>query len=166
LGLEQILNKDLDVAMFRWFLDDGQFRGYSLEQIWLALQGQGGELDWEEDSPLTQGLRGLLKYLQFLQEYAQLLRDTKAYPLLQTGFWQFQAYWFGQLKDKLGAMVERAIGLLQGMVERSTAEELVANERSFVEAEEDLHLLQGQEDFEQLRENLAYLLNFKAIPLS
>ena len=112
LILRQFIKADSDIEQFLWFLDDGWTEGYSISDFWILLSNdemisfKSGDYD---KRPLNRALWGFVKYIQFLADFADLLRETKDDLLLQSAFWHHQSYWFGHMKERTSDIIN--IGL-------------------------------------------------------
>lgn len=108
---------DPEVDVILWFLDDGWRKTSSIVDVLAVLEDPDRFLaalvDPDEEgrapSPVTEGVRGLREYLLFCSRFDALLRRTAPYPVLQAAFWHDQAYWFINLRDKVGAALRQAV---------------------------------------------------------
>lgn len=112
-----LIEGDPDVDRFLWFLDDGWSNGRSLKDVLAVLGDADGFLaalvepdeDVNAPDPVTQGVRGLREYLLFCSGFDALLQRSAPYPVLQAALWHDQAYWFINLRDKVGATLLQAV---------------------------------------------------------
>lgn len=164
LLIKNSIEDDNDVYQFLWFLDDGHTNGYRLKdfrEILKSREEKNKLLDDNPNSILNKTLRGYVKYLQFLSEYAQLLRRSNHYKLLQSAFWHFQSYWFKNMSSKLGKVLYKSIQQVTDMMVTASADELIADKWSFIETNEGYNKLFENTDglISLLRGDIEYLLN-------
>jgi len=129
---------DEDVDQFLWFLDDGVTGPYSISDFWLVLEDVNRieyKLATTNSHPLNHALWGFIKYLEFLHEYAELLRQLDNSRLLQSAFWNFQSYWFAHIENKLRDILEKGISNIRKAVENANQHRLIQNENSYIENE-------------------------------
>lgn len=129
---------DEDVDQFLWFLDDGVTGPYSISDFWLVLEDVnriGYKLQTTNSHPLNHALWGFIKYLEFLHEYAELLRQLDDSKLLQSAFWNFQSYWFAHIENKLGDILGKGINNIRQAAENTNQFSLIQNQNSYIENE-------------------------------
>jgi hypothetical protein len=108
------LAEDGDAETFFWLLDDGKTAdGYSVEDflevtkrprdLFVRMQRQDDDQDW-----LDVSLHGFKKFLTFCVSFDAFLARVQE-PSLQSAYWHYHGYWFGQLQAELGTSVLMAL---------------------------------------------------------
>lgn len=163
LLLNESKRADEDIDMFLWFLDDGITNGYSISDLWDVLldrQRINYKLSSSNKHPLNSALLGFIKYVQFLQEYAALLRDCDSYKLLQSSFWHYQSYWFDHMKEKLGDIIHNALKNTFDLVESTNQETLINNDQSYINSSEDyIKWRESTREYQNIERDIYYLLD-------
>jgi hypothetical protein len=98
-ALDRKIEEDQDIEMFLSFMDDFWVRRQGFpdlvellnnpEELAACLVAQSGGKE-----VLGMAARGLLKYVDIMAEYRELLEDAEANPVLASAFWHKQGYWF------------------------------------------------------------------------
>ena len=165
LVLNQTVKGDSDVDQFLWFLDDGITEGYSINDLWNVLKSRETiryKLGRSNTNPLNSSLFGFIKYTEFLNGYADLLRQANEFKLLQSAFWHYQSYWFEHMKEQLGDIIKIALKNIRGTVENTNKEELFRDNNSYINDNEDFEKWKSaSEQFRGIEEDINYLLNQK-----
>lgn len=165
LMLNQIKKDDEDINQFLWFLDDGWTGGYSITDFWNVLKDRNlikDKLDLANNNPLNNSLWGFIKYTQFLADFADLLKDSKQDPLLQSAFWHYQSYWFEHMKDGLGDIVEIGLKNIRESMNKLNEADIIKDQNSFLNSEEDiLDWQKNSVELEGVEDDINYLLNQK-----
>lgn len=118
--------EDEDVNSFLFLLDDGGYQEPKSRHIidlnylvnimgdpaqLSSIQFKKGKLE------LLPGLiLGFSKFINYLNEYAKILRSTSNVPYVQSVFWQLDSYWFEKLHGKLGDVLSDALKNLQDVI--------------------------------------------------
>ena len=162
LILRQFIKQDKDIDQFLWFLDDGWTDNYSIRDFWNILNNQERiryKLGRSNNHPLNKALWGFIKYIEFLSEYATLIRDTKDNPLLQSAIWHHQSYWFKNMKSELGDIIKIGIKNIADSIKNSNSEELIFNSTSFLSSPEEFESLGEAFQSNPIIKDIEYLLN-------
>ncbi len=163
LVLNQTIKSDKDVDQFLWFLDDGITQAYSIHDLWDVLSNRETirhKLSRSNAHPLNSSLFGFIKYIQFLNDYADLLRQASEFKLLQSAFWHYQSYWFDHMKEQLGDIIEVALNNIERTMNNITQIELVNDDNSYINTLEDFNKWKTSTDqLEGIEEDIKYLLN-------
>lgn len=163
LVLNQTIKTDKDVDQFLWFLDDGITGGYSISDLWNVLSSRETiryKLGGSNIHPLNRSLFGFIKYIQFLNDYADLLRQTSEFKLLQSSFWHYQSYWFDHMKEQLGDIVKVALINIRSTIANTNQDELLNDNDSYINNSEDYEKWRSaSEQFVGIEEDIKYLLN-------
>jgi hypothetical protein len=163
LVLNQTIKSDDDVDQFLWFLDDGITEGYAIHDLWNVLSSRETiryKLGRTNTHPLNRSLFGFIKYIQFLKDYADLLRQASDFKLLQSSFWHYQSYWFDHMKEQLGDIIKVALHNIRNTMNDTTQTELVNDNDSYIKNTEDFNKWKSSTDqFEGIEADIKYLLN-------
>lgn len=165
LMLNQIVKNDEDIDQLLWFLDDGKTQGYSVSSFWEVLADRNivkYKLGSSNRHPLNSALWGFIKYIQFLSDFADLLRDCKEDILLQSAFWHHQSYWFEHMKEKIGDITKIGISNIRQSMDQMNTGEIISDRKSFLNSNHDI--AKWRKDNSQLDvvvEDIKYLLNSK-----
>ena len=156
LLMNDSIKNDKDVDQFLWFLDDGRTGNFSISHLWEIL-GDANRIEYKMGStishPLNHALWGFIKYLQYLHDYASLLRESYNSLLLQSSFWHFQSYWFGHMENKLGEIMEKGIKNIRSVMEMADYYSIVNNPDSYVS---------NEKEFAEWRDNIESLYSIEA----
>ena len=104
---------------FLWFLEDGVIDGHDLRDTLLAAIGDPASFFDNlhvpplEQTPLQQSLHGFRVFLSFCLSLSALLEQSKPWPLLQSAFWHYYAYWFGHLEANIRDRLQPAIQAME-----------------------------------------------------
>ena len=163
LVLNNSITNDNDVDQFLWFLDDGITNGYSKNDLLHVLASRETlryKLGRFNVHPLNSALFGFIKYVQFLNDYAGLLRQASEFRLLQSAFWHYQSYWFEHMKNQLGEMITEGLFNIRSTVAQTKQEELVNDDNSYIRDRENfVDWKIASEQYLDIEENINYLLN-------
>lgn len=165
LMLNHIVKNDEDIDQLLWFFDDGWSQGYSVSDFWNVLADKNiiqYKLGSNNKHPLNRALWGFIKYIQFLTDFAALLRDTKEDTLLQSAFWHHQSYWFEHMKEKIGDIIKIGISNIRQSMSQMNTEEIINNKKSFLNSNDDI--TKWRNDSSQLNgveSDIQYLVNSK-----
>ncbi|MEP7197976.1 MAG: hypothetical protein ABI851_15765 [Saprospiraceae bacterium] len=163
LVLNQTIKTDSDVDQFLWFLDDGITEGYSINDLWNVLSSRETiqyKLGSSNTHPLNSALFGFIKYVQFLHDYADLLRQSSEFKFLQSAFWHYQSYWFDHMKEQLGDIIKVALKNIKKTMNDATQTEVINDNNSYINNLEDFDKWKSSTDqFEGIEEDIKYLLN-------
>ncbi len=163
LMLNQIVKNDEDIDQLLWFFDDGWTEGYSIVDFWNILSDRNSikyKLDSSNNHPLNSALWGFIKYIQFLSDFANLLRDSQEDIILQSAFWHYQSYWFEHMKERIGDIIKVGINNVRHSLTHFNEDEIIGDDNSFLNSKDDI--LQWQSDTSQLEgveADINYLLN-------
>lgn len=141
LMLNQIVKNDEDIDQFLWFLDDGWSSGFSISDFWNVLSDRNiikYKLGSSNKHPLNSALWGFIKYVQFLSDFADLLRDSKEDPILQSAFWHHQSYWFEHMKERIGDIIKIGISNIRESMNHLNEEEVITDKNSFLSSQDDI----------------------------
>jgi len=165
LVLNQTIKSDGDVDQFLWFLDGGITEGYSINYLLNVLSNRETiryKLGRSNTHPLNSSLFGFIKYIQFIKDYADLLRQTSEFKLLQSSFWHYQSYWFDHMKVQLGDIIKVALNNIRKTMNDTTQTELVNDNNSYINNSEDFDKWKSSTDqFGGIEEDIKFLLNPK-----
>lgn len=134
------IKRDEDVLQFLWFLDDGLTEGYSIHHLWNVLINKDKikyKLGSDPNHTLNRALFGFIKYIQFLDDYAEFLKKLDQLRILQSACWHFHSYWFEHMQHKLGDIVTVALKNIRSAARITPKEELFADKNSYIDSEED-----------------------------
>jgi hypothetical protein len=163
LILRQFIKDDKDIDQFLWFLDDGYTAGYTISDFWNVLADQNlieYKLGRSNRHPLNSALWGFIKYVQFLSDFASLLKDAKEDSLLQAALWHHQSYWFENLKERVGDIINIGIKNIRESMKNINSNEIITDKNSFLNSEEDISLWQNNSFLlNGIEEDINYLLN-------
>ena len=163
LVLNQTIKSDSDVAQFLWFLDDGGTDGFGIHDLLNVLSSKETlryKIGRSNSHPLNSSLFGFIKYIQFLKDYADLLRQTSDFRLLQSSFWHYQSYWFDHMKEQLGDIIKVALHNIRNTMNDTTQTELVNDNDSYIKNTEDFNKWKSSTDqFKGIEADIKYLLN-------
>jgi hypothetical protein len=68
------------------------------------------ELSARKSNPLVQSsLLGFTKYIDYLNQYANLLRESQEHPILQSALWHLESYWFNQSTEGISAYLRDGV---------------------------------------------------------
>jgi hypothetical protein len=163
LMLNQIVKNDEDISQLLWFLDDGRTQGYSISSFWEVLADRNNikyKLGSSNRHPLNSALWGFIKYIQFLSDFADLLRDCKEDRLLQSAFWHHQSYWFEHMKEKIGDLTKIGINNIRQSMNQIITGEIISDRKSFLNSNHDIE--NWRNNYSQLdgvEEDINYLLD-------
>ena len=104
--------EDDDINTFLWFLEDGSKKGYGIDDINEIFRNPDRlnyKLTTNKPHILNQAIWGFVKYIHFLEQYYDLLIDSREEKLLQSAFWHFQSYWFLGMKEKFDLTLKNAL---------------------------------------------------------
>jgi hypothetical protein len=162
LMLIQIVKSDDDIDQFLWFLDDGWTNGYSISDFWNVLSDRNiikYKLGSSNRHPLNSALWGFIKYIQFLSDFAKLLKDSKEDSLLQSAFWHHQSYWFDHMKEKIDDIINVGINNIRQSMNSITSEELINESKSFLRSNDDVAKWRNDtSQLEGVESNVKFLL--------
>lgn len=163
LMLNQVIKNDSDIEQFLWFLDDGWTDGYSISDFWEVLASKK-RIEYKLGStnihPLNAALWGYIKYLQYLSDFACLLRDSENIPLLQSAFWHFQSYWLDHMKDRIGNIMNIGIENIRFSLTPKNLEEIIKSEDTLINSEaEAVALINNPSVMYNTEIDIQYLLN-------
>lgn len=165
LMLNQFVKNDEDINQLLWFFDDGRTNGYSISDFWEILLNRDiikYKLGSSNKHPLNSALWGYIKYVQFLSDYADLLRDSKEDSLLQSAFWHHQSYWFENMKEKIGDIIKIGISNIRQSINYINKEEIFREKNSYLTSNEDFEKLRSDTiQLEGVEEDIKYLLDSK-----
>ncbi|MBX3252719.1 MAG: hypothetical protein KF862_01160 [Chitinophagaceae bacterium] len=165
LMLNQIVKNDDDIDQFLWFLDDGWTSGYSISDFWEVLSNRDiikYKLGSSNKHPLNSALWGFIKYIQFLSDFANLLRDSKEDSLLQSAFWHHQSYWFDHMKEKIGDIIKIGISNIRQSMSYISSEEIIHDKKSFLTSSDDIEKWRTDtSQLEGVEADIKYLLDGK-----
>lgn len=163
LVLNQTIKSDSDVDQFLWFLDDGITDGYTIHDLWNVLSNRKTieyKITRNNIHPLNSALFGFIKYIQFLNDYADLLREASEFKLLQSSFWHYQSYWFDHMKEQIGDIIKVALSNIRKTMNNTTQTELVHDKNSYIDNVEDFNKWKSSIDqFKGIEDNINYLLD-------
>lgn len=165
LLLNQIVRNDNDIQQFLWFLDDGRTSGFSISDFWDVLHDiniLNHKLSISIKHPLNSALWGFIKYIQFLTDFANLLRECKEDPLLQSAFWHHHSYWFEHMKERIGDIINVGIKNIHQSMHNVIEEDILRNKNSFLDSKDDI--FNWRSDTSQIvgvQTDINFLLNHK-----
>ncbi|MEN9910383.1 MAG: hypothetical protein RLZZ540_3542 [Bacteroidota bacterium] len=163
LMLRQFIKDDTDIDQFLWFLDDGYTAGYTILDLWNILADKSlieYKLGRNNKHPLNSALWGFVKYIQFLSDFAALLRDAEKDTLLQAALWHHQSYWFEHLKERVEDIINIGIKNIRESMKNINSNEIIADKNSFLNSEEDIALWQNNSLLlNGIEDDVNYLLN-------
>lgn len=163
LILRQSIKDDADIDQFLWFLDDGYTAGYTISDLWNVLEDKNRieyKLGRNNRHPLNTALWGFIKYVQFLSDFASLLKDAEEDILLQSALWHHQSYWFEHLKERVGDIIHIGIKNIRESMKNINSNKIIADKNSFLNSEEDILLWQNNSlQLNGIEEEIKYLLN-------
>jgi hypothetical protein len=163
LMLNQIVKNDEDIDQLLWFFDDGWTADYSISDFWNVLSDRNiikYKLGSSNKHPLNSALWGFVKYIQFLSDFADLLRDSKEDAVLQSAFWHHQSYWFEHMKERIGDIIKVGISNIRQSLNNLDEDEIIGDKNSFLNSKDDIS--KWQSDTYQLKgveADINYLLN-------
>lgn len=117
--------KDEDIDSFLFLLDDGAFRVGNLGWVDIArlwdLIGDNRELQKIREEPVKYQqvlslISGFSKFINYLNEYAALLKRASYNPLWHAVAWELEGYWFTRLKTKSGDTLKQGLQRLGELV--------------------------------------------------
>lgn len=165
LMLNQIVKNDEDIDQLLWFFDDGLTSGYSISSFWEVLLNRDkikDKLGSSNKHPLNSALWGFIKYIQFLSDFADLLKDSKEDSLLQSAFWHHQSYWFDNMKEKLGDIIKIGISNIRQSINYMNSEEIIHDKKSFLTSIDDIEKWRTDTShLERVEEDIKFLLDSK-----
>lgn len=116
--------EDADVQLFLDCLDDYILWGDEdnpIISIDLVIESIGNPSDYikrllrplNERERLDNALQGFIKFLNFCQNFYNLLERSAEFPILQSAMWHSQSYWFRTLRDQtdISQTMDAAIAL-------------------------------------------------------
>lgn len=163
LVLNHSITTDKDVDQFLWFLDDGITGRYSINDLWDVLSSRETikyKLGRNNTHPLNSSLFGFIKYIQFLQDYAELLRQTSEFKLLQSAFWHYQSYWFENMRKQLGDIITKGLDNIRFTIYNTNQNELLNDDNSYIQDSEDyIKWKITSAQFSGIEKDINYLLN-------
>lgn len=117
LEMSRVLDRDDDLEVFLWLLDDGSYGDVSLADVLALLRTPRSFLNAIGTRPTKRSVVasaavGFSKLLRFCADFDALLRRTATQPLLRAGFWYAHAYWFGRLSLQMRDDLHRGIDAL------------------------------------------------------
>ncbi len=155
-------NKDADIELFLWLLDSGSVDGYVLDDLWRVFQNReliDRKLASDTNHPLNRALWGFIKYIQFLSDYKALLVQARRFTLLQSALWQYQAYWFSKMKDRLGEIISVAIDNIILAANNLDPGALIAGD-SLISDESDVQVWKHSvEKLNLIKQDITFLMN-------
>jgi len=165
LMLNQVVKNDEDIDQLLWFLDDGWTAGFSISDFWNVLSDRNiikYKLDSVNKHPLNSALWGFIKYIQFLSDFADLLRDSKEDAVLQSAFWHHQSYWFEHMKERIGEIINIGIKNIRESMEHFNADEVIEDKDSFLNSQDDISNWRSNAlQLKGVEADINYLLNPK-----
>lgn len=163
LMLNQFVKNDEDIDQFLWFLDDGWTAGFSIHDFWNVLIDKNiikYKLDRTNKHPLNSALWGFIKYIQFLSDFANLLRDSQENPVLQSAFWHYQSYWFEHLKERIDDIIKIGIKNILISMKNFNEDEIIRDEDSFLNSQDEISKWRSDtSQLEGVENDINYLLN-------
>ncbi|MES2429390.1 MAG: hypothetical protein V4556_00555 [Bacteroidota bacterium] len=163
--LNHFVKEDPDIDQFLWFLDSGSTSGYTISDFWEVLADKNlieYKLGSDNKHPLNSALWGFIKYIQFLSDFSDLIKDCSDDPILQSAFWHHQSYWFKHMKNKIGDIINIGINNIRQSLDAVDTEELVANKNSYLDSETEVFEWQKNIDYlEGIEDDITYLLDDK-----
>jgi hypothetical protein len=126
LELTKHLERDEDIEMFLWALDDGK-TAYDISDVRTGLKSPKRLLNAVVRkralrTDLDRALTGFCKFISWCEAFESLLKRTEQAPLLAEAMWLTHAYWFRQFASNIGTDVKsvlRTIALWQ-VTQKST----------------------------------------------
>ncbi|MHA3788364.1 hypothetical protein ACX0HA_09165 [Flavobacterium hauense] len=111
---------DEDIDLFLWLLDDGYTYNATTknfltlkELIWSIKNKENFkeiyDTPLESNYLLKSAIRGFAKFISYLDEYSNLLKENENNPTLQSAFWHMESYWFNHLDTYLKNNLEQCI---------------------------------------------------------
>lgn len=163
LMLNQIVKNDEDIDQLLWFFDDGWTAGYSISDFWNVLSDRNiikYKLGSSNRHPLNSALWGFIKYIQFLSDFADLLRDSKEDAVLQSAFWHHQSYWFEHMKERIGDIIKVGINNIRQSLRHFNEDEIIRDKNSFLNSKDDISQWQSNtSELDGVEADINYLLN-------
>ncbi len=163
LMLNQIVKNDEDIDQLLWFFDDGWTAGYSISDFWNVLSDRNiikYKLGSSNRHPLNSALWGFIKYIQFLSDFADLLRDSKEDAVLQSAFWHHQSYWFEHMKERIGDIIKVGINNIRQSLRYFNEDEIIRDKNSFLNSKDDISQWQSDtSELDGVEADINYLLN-------
>jgi hypothetical protein len=115
LDLNSKLENDEGVDTFLWFLDDGSWGGYDIEDLLDVTKRPEdflrrlGRPPGARANRLDLAIDGLRTFLGFCHDLDALLSSYPDNRLLQSALWHHHAYWFQHVRQQVGSRISAAI---------------------------------------------------------
>jgi len=162
--------EDNDIDTFLFILDDGYYyddefdMGVDIDKLWKTLGSSKKlkELQKEQNSSsiLYSAIWGFAKFVTYLEEYAIILHELNNDTLSQSAIWHLEAYWFKQMKDKLGKALNKGLNnvltvLNEGYYVHLNPSEKIEEEIEKIWKENSINAI------EEAKTNIDFLMNSK-----
>ena len=176
LILNNTIAKDDDTDQFLWFLDDGYTDDYDIQDLIGLLKNKKQLHDAIKDDDediLESSLQGYIKYLNYLDQYSDLLQAASKFPEFAAALYLYQEYWFAKIKRLMKSVFLKGIVNIQKaiyQVSREDYSKLVGpNEGEYVSKVKTLNTpLQYDEwmdcnkyEIDKVQSSLKYLHSFR-----
>jgi hypothetical protein len=121
LVLKEMNDHDVEIEVYKTVLNNESLEGVNIEQINRLLSEPTYKRETREEKVIT-AIKGFLKYVNYLNEFTQLLHETKEnnFPYLFTAFYHYNAYWFFKMKNQLQENVKLSMENLKNAVLKLT----------------------------------------------
>ncbi len=121
LLLNKTIEEDAQVEAFLWFLDGGRYGDYNIADLWKILNNAQQikkrlETHPDDQDGLDHVFYGYFKFLGFIYDFDLLLQRTNSFPEIQSAFWFYHSYWFGEMKKELKEVMDKTYDLAEGII--------------------------------------------------